>query len=125
VLARARRDEDAEFHTRRHQTTHNIHYATARCDLMELHEKGYLNMELRGKAYVFTRVMLPRRAETRAAGASTPAELRFYGGPGRIRTFDLTVIRSGVLVEFAGLRISATRLPAVSLDLMRLLQVAH
>jgi alkylhydroperoxidase/carboxymuconolactone decarboxylase family protein YurZ len=55
VLARALRDEDAEFHTRYHQTTHNIHYATARRDLMELHEKGYLKMELRGKAYVFTR----------------------------------------------------------------------
>lgn len=55
VLARALRDEDAEFYTRYHQTTHNIHYATARRDLIELHEKGYLNMELRGKAYVFTR----------------------------------------------------------------------
>jgi Fic family protein len=55
VLARALRDEDAEFYTRYHQSTHNIHYATARRDLMELHQKGYLNMELRGKAHVFTR----------------------------------------------------------------------
>ena len=55
VLARAMRDPDAEFRTRYHQTTHNIHYATARRDLMELHEKGYLDMELPGKAYVFTR----------------------------------------------------------------------
>lgn len=55
VLARALRDENAEFRTRSHQTAHNIHYATARRDLMELHQKGYLNMELRGKAYVFTR----------------------------------------------------------------------
>lgn len=55
VLARALRDPDAEFRTRFHQSTHNIHYATARRDLIELHEKGYLNMELRGKAYVFTR----------------------------------------------------------------------
>lgn len=55
VLARALRDPDAEFQIRYHQWTHNIHYATARRDLMELHEKGHLNMELRGKAYVFTR----------------------------------------------------------------------
>ena len=55
VLARALRDPDAEFRVRYHQSNHNIHYATARRDLVELHEKGYLTMELHGKAHVFTR----------------------------------------------------------------------
>lgn len=55
VLARALRDPDAEFRIRYHQSNHNIHYATARRDLVELHEKGYLTMELRGKTHVFTR----------------------------------------------------------------------
>jgi len=67
VLARALRDPDAEFYTRYHQTNHNIHYATARRDLRELHEKGYLNMDLRGKAYVFTRgPLLDKLAATSA-----------------------------------------------------------
>jgi hypothetical protein len=36
-----------------HQTNSGIHYTTARRDLLELHEKGYLVMEQRGKAFVF------------------------------------------------------------------------
>lgn len=69
VLARALRDPDAEFRTRFHQSTHNIHYATARRDLIELHEEGYLNRELRGKTYVFTRG--PRLDELASASTIT------------------------------------------------------
>lgn len=66
VLARALRDAGAEFRVRYHQSNHNIHYATARRDLVELHEKGYLRMELRGKTQVFTR---GRRLEELAAAS--------------------------------------------------------
>jgi len=73
VLARALRDPDAEFRIRYHQSNHNIHYATARRDLVELHEKGYLTMELRGKTHVFTR---GRRLDELAAasGAEPPTQ---------------------------------------------------
>lgn len=53
VLARALRNPEAEFRIRYHQRNHNIHYTTARRDLLELEEKGYLSMEQRGRAFVF------------------------------------------------------------------------
>lgn len=53
VLARALRDPEAEFRIRYHKTNHSIHYTTARRDLLELQEKGYLLMEQQGKAFVF------------------------------------------------------------------------
>lgn len=53
ILARALRDPHAEFRIRYHKTNHNIAYATARRDLIELEEKGYLQSVLRGKAFVF------------------------------------------------------------------------
>jgi len=55
VLARALRNPEAEFRIRYHQKNHNIHYTTARRDLLELQEKGYLSMIQRGKAFVFLR----------------------------------------------------------------------
>ncbi|MHB8804413.1 MAG: Fic family protein [Coriobacteriia bacterium] len=55
ILARALRAPEAEFRIRYHQTNHNIHYTTARRDLLELHEKGYLLMRQQGKAFVFVR----------------------------------------------------------------------
>ncbi len=55
ILARALRSPKAEFRIRYHQTNHNVAYTTARRDLLELQEKGYLDMELRGKAFVFLR----------------------------------------------------------------------
>lgn len=55
ILARALRDPEAEFRIHYHQTNHNIHYTTARRDLLELLEKGYLLMEKRGKVFVFLR----------------------------------------------------------------------
>ncbi|MHB1016641.1 MAG: hypothetical protein ACYC2X_01940 [Coriobacteriia bacterium] len=58
----------AEFRVRYHQSNHNIHYATARRDLVELHEKNYLRMELQGKTQVFTRG--PRLEELAAASGS-------------------------------------------------------
>lgn len=55
ILARALRSPEAEFRIRYHQRNHNIHYTTARRDLLELKDKGYLAMEQRGKAFVFFR----------------------------------------------------------------------
>ncbi len=53
ILARALRTPLAEFHIRYHQEKHRISYATARRDLVELSEAGYLRAEQRGKAFVF------------------------------------------------------------------------
>lgn len=53
ILARALRVPDATFRIRYHQTTHNIVYSTARADLMELEEKGYLRQVQEGRAFVF------------------------------------------------------------------------
>lgn len=71
VLARALRDPESEFRIRYHQTNHNIHYTTARRDLLELHEKGYLGMEQRGKAFVF--VPGPKLFELAPSGRSEAA----------------------------------------------------
>lgn len=68
ILARALRNPDAEFRIRYHQRNHNIHYATARRDLLELEAKGYLVMEQRGRAFVFSRG--PRLDELEALRAS-------------------------------------------------------
>lgn len=53
VLARALTHPEAEFRIRPHQTTHHVVYQTARTDLLELVERGYLLQEQRGKAFVF------------------------------------------------------------------------
>jgi Fic family protein len=53
ILARALRVPDAEFNIRYHKRNHNVAYTTARRDLLELADKGYLSMEQRGKAFIF------------------------------------------------------------------------
>lgn len=53
IIARALRKSDAEFRIRYHKTKHNIAYATARADLVDLADKGYLVQEQVGKAFVF------------------------------------------------------------------------
>lgn len=53
ILARALRTPLAEFHIRYHQEKNRISYATARRDLVELADAGYLRAEQRGKAFVF------------------------------------------------------------------------
>jgi len=53
VIGDALRSESAEFRIRHHQTNHRVAYSTARRDLLELAEKGYLRMEERGNAFVF------------------------------------------------------------------------
>ncbi|MHB9002586.1 MAG: Fic family protein [Coriobacteriia bacterium] len=53
VLGRALRNPDAEFRIAYHKTAHNVVYATARADMLELAEKGYLVMSKKGKAHVF------------------------------------------------------------------------
>lgn len=53
VVARALTHPEAEFRIRPHQTAHHVVYQTARTDLLELVERGYLVQEQRGKAFVF------------------------------------------------------------------------
>lgn len=53
ILARALRVHKAEFSARYHQSKNAISYATARRDLTELEEAGYLTRIHKGKGYVF------------------------------------------------------------------------
>jgi len=70
ILHRAMRSPDAEFRIRYHQRNHSIAYTTARRDLLELADKGYLKQELRGKAFVF----VPAPALNRVVGGGHPSE---------------------------------------------------
>lgn len=54
ILGRALKTPDSEFRIAYHKTTHNVVYATARADLLELVDKGFLIMEKKGRAMVFT-----------------------------------------------------------------------
>lgn len=53
LLAQALAKPSAEFRISAHQTAHRTVYQTARNDLLELVERGYLVKETRGKAFVF------------------------------------------------------------------------
>jgi len=53
IVGRALRVPGTRFRIRYHQTAHNIAYSTARADLLQLEEKGYLRQEQDGKAFVF------------------------------------------------------------------------
>jgi Fic family protein len=54
ILGRALKNPQAEFRIAYHKTTHNVVYATARADLLELVEKGYLVTGKKGRAMIFT-----------------------------------------------------------------------
>lgn len=54
ILGRALKTPDSEFRIAYHKTTHNVVYATARADLLELVDKGFLVMNKKGRAMVFT-----------------------------------------------------------------------
>lgn len=56
ILGRALRNRDAEFQIAHHQANHNVAYATARADLIDLEERGWLVSEVRGKAFVYRAV---------------------------------------------------------------------
>lgn len=53
VLSRALVHPEAEFRISQHQRSHKVVYQTARTDLLDLTERGFLKMEQRGKAFVF------------------------------------------------------------------------
>jgi Fic family protein len=53
ILSRALRHPEAEFTIRYHRTNHGVVYATARADLLELVDKGYLTCEQAKRAFVF------------------------------------------------------------------------
>ena len=53
MIARAQANPGAEFVIRYHQSNHDVAYATARKDFLELEASGYLVREKRGKTYVF------------------------------------------------------------------------
>lgn len=54
ILGRALRDPAAEFRIAFHKNQHNVVYATARSDLLELADKGFLGITKKGRAMVFT-----------------------------------------------------------------------
>lgn len=53
ILGRALRNPNAEFRIAYHKTTHNVVYATARADLLDLVDRGYLTQGKSGRAMVF------------------------------------------------------------------------
>lgn len=53
ILGRATRHTDAEFSISYHRTNHNVAYATARADLLDLVDKGYLMQDTSQKVFVF------------------------------------------------------------------------
>jgi len=74
VLGRALRNPDSEFRIANHRVTHSVVYATARADLLDLVERGYLEMVKRGRAFVFVpkagmRALLERDEGVEAGGA--------------------------------------------------------
>lgn len=54
ILGRALRNPRAEFRIAYHKNTHNVVYATARSDLLELVNKGFLVVGKDGRAMVFS-----------------------------------------------------------------------
>lgn len=56
VLAHALTHPDSEISIRQHEAAHRVVYRTARTDLLDLAGRGYLNQELRGKAFIFSPV---------------------------------------------------------------------
>ncbi|MDR0349931.1 MAG: hypothetical protein LBH64_00055 [Coriobacteriales bacterium] len=71
ILARAARMPFAEFHIHYHQEKHRVAYSTARRDLLELAELGYLRKERQGKAFIF----VPDKRATTLLGPDETAEL--------------------------------------------------
>lgn len=53
ILGRAIKEPGSEFLIAYHKTKHNVVYATARADLLELVDRGYLVMKKRSRAFVF------------------------------------------------------------------------
>lgn len=51
MLSRAR-EPRTEFRIKQHQQAHKVVYQTARADLLDLVERGFLCQEIRGKAFV-------------------------------------------------------------------------
>ena len=56
VLGRALRNPSADFTIAHHKRKHQVAYATARADFIDLEERGWLRSEVRGKAFVYTAV---------------------------------------------------------------------
>lgn len=56
ILGRAIRLPDAEFFIDYHRRSYDLSYSTARADLIGLVDRGYLTVERRGHAFVFTAV---------------------------------------------------------------------
>lgn len=54
LLSRAIADRSSEFTIESHRASHAVSYPTARADLLELKERGYLTMRTEGRAFVFS-----------------------------------------------------------------------
>lgn len=75
IVGRALRNAEAEFTIRYHKNNHGIAYPTARRDFLELVDKGYLELNQRGKTFVFTPVVGLREI---FSDAETLARLRGF-----------------------------------------------
>lgn len=53
LLSRAIADRSSEFTFESHRASHGVSYPTARADLLELRDQGYLSMRKEGRAFVF------------------------------------------------------------------------
>lgn len=53
ILGRALKNPEARFLIAHHQRTHNIAYATARADMLDLERRGWLVSVVEGKAFVY------------------------------------------------------------------------
>lgn len=54
LLSRAIADRTSEFTVESHRASHGVSYPTARADLLELRDRGYLTMRTEGRAFVFS-----------------------------------------------------------------------
>lgn len=69
MLSCALVDPEAECRIKQHQQAHKVVYQTARADLLDLVERGFLCQEIRGKAFVFVSCAdLREKVEARSEG---------------------------------------------------------
>ena len=54
LLSRAIADRTTEFTVESHRASHDVSYPTARADLLELRDRGYLTVRTEGRAFVFS-----------------------------------------------------------------------
>jgi Fic family protein len=81
VITACIKDHTRGFTVAEHATTHHVTKATARSDLLELVERGWLEKRKVGRKWVFTPVQHIAKRIAKAAGASGSLELDGETGP--------------------------------------------